>query len=97
MGSLSLPHPVVITTMHIAEGQAYVALSRVQRLEQLHLWCLHREALKGNPTVDSEYLALAAQVVPEHLLLRRPHARHKRHLLHILLCARPAHPTRLRD
>ena len=38
-----------------ADGQAYVALSRVQRLTQLHLWCLEREALQANPDVEAEY------------------------------------------
>ena len=35
-----------------------MALSRVKKLAQLHLWCLHRQAIKGSPIIDTEYLRL---------------------------------------
>eukprot|EP00966_Prymnesium_polylepis_P304567 7036855-Prymnesium_polylepis.2 len=35
--------------------QAYVAISRVRSLSQLHLWFLHREAFISDPRVTAEY------------------------------------------
>jgi hypothetical protein len=40
--------------------QAYVAISRVRSLSQLHLWCLHREAFTSDPRVTAEYNRLRA-------------------------------------
>jgi hypothetical protein len=38
-----------------AYGQAYVALSRVRRLTQLHLWSLDMAAFSASPRIASEY------------------------------------------
>lgn len=38
-----------------AQGQAYTALSRVRRLEQIHLWSLDPSAFRANPTLAMEY------------------------------------------
>jgi len=38
-----------------SEGQAYVALSRVRRLEQLHLWTLDMDAFRTSPTIAAQY------------------------------------------
>ena len=36
-------------------GQAYVALSRIKRLSQLHLWGLERQAIKASAAVTAQY------------------------------------------
>ena len=79
--TLTGPVHILLNKEIFAEGQAYVALSRVQRLEQLHLWCLHREALKGNPTVDAEYVALAARPLDAAAIAASPARLRVRHLL----------------
>ena len=64
-----------------AEGQAYVALSRDQKLSQLHLWCLHRDALKGYATVDAEYVRLALRPLTDDAIAAAPRRMRVRHLL----------------
>ena len=64
-----------------ADGQAYVALSRVQRLSQLHLWCLDREALQANPAVSAEYDRLARFPLDDEALAHAPERTVVRHLL----------------
>ena len=39
----------------------YVALSRCRSLEQLHLWCLDRDAIRADPNVSREYVRLATR------------------------------------
>ena len=56
---------VLLNAEIFADGMAYVAISRVQRLSQLHLWCLHREAIKANPIVDDVYARLAGRRLDE--------------------------------
>jgi len=41
-----------------ADGQAYVALSRVTSLEHVHFWELHFEAFTACPSVEREYQLL---------------------------------------
>ena len=41
-----------------APGQAYVALSRLTKLTDLHLWCLDMSAFKASPAVDRAYEGL---------------------------------------
>jgi ATP-dependent exoDNAse (exonuclease V) alpha subunit len=48
-----------------ADGQAYVALSRVQRLSQLHLWSLERGAFKSHPVIAAEYSRLSGNLLTE--------------------------------
>ena len=44
-----------------SEGQAYVAISRVRALEQIHLWCFDTEAFKVAPAVMRAYELLRAR------------------------------------
>ena len=46
---------VLLNGEFFAYGQAYVALSRVRRLSQVHLWCLNMDAFKACPRVAQEY------------------------------------------
>ena len=64
-----------------AEGQAYVALSRVQKLAQLHLWCLHRDAFTSNAAVDAEYVRLLQCPLTDATIEAAPHRDRVRHLL----------------
>ena len=73
-----------------ADGQAYVALSRVQRLSQLHLWCLEREALQANPTVSAEYERLARFPLDDDALACAPERTVVRHLLPLAGAAQAA-------
>ena len=41
-----------------APGQAYVALTRVTTLRQLHFWCLKMDAFVAHPGVEKQYLLL---------------------------------------
>jgi len=57
-GTLTGPVHILMNQEIFAEGQGYVALRRVKKLSQLHLWCLHRQAIKGSPIIDAEYVRL---------------------------------------
>lgn len=46
-----------------AEGQAYVAISRVRALEQLHFWCVDEAAFKVSPDVAAAYARLRGRVL----------------------------------
>ncbi|EOD12714.1 hypothetical protein EMIHUDRAFT_247338 [Emiliania huxleyi CCMP1516] len=39
-------------------NEAYVALSRIKRIGDLHLWHLHLDAIKSNPGIDYQYTLL---------------------------------------
>jgi len=49
---------VLLNSDFFADGQAYVALSRCRSLEQLHLWCLDRDAIRADANVSREYKRL---------------------------------------
>lgn len=72
---------ILLNAEIFAAGQAYVALSRVERLEQLHLWGLHREALKGNPVVDDEYRRLEGSRLDAAYLAAAPRRQRVRALI----------------
>ena len=72
---------ILLNAEIFAEGMAYTALSRVQRLDQLHLWCLNREAIKANPNVDREYVRLAHSPLDEAAIAAAPRRTRVRHLL----------------
>jgi ATP-dependent exoDNAse (exonuclease V) alpha subunit len=72
---------VLLNREIFAEGQAYVALSRVQRLEQLHLWCLERTAIKGHPAAAAEYARLSRFPLDEAAIAAAPRRERVRHLL----------------
>jgi hypothetical protein len=46
---------ILLNREFFAYGQAYVALSRVRRLSQLHLWSLNMDAFTASPRVEAEY------------------------------------------
>ena len=52
--TLSGPVHILLNKEFFAEGQAYVALSRVRRLSQLHLWCLERTAIVASPLMVAQ-------------------------------------------
>ena len=59
-----------------ADGQAYAALSRVRRLEQLHFWALDMTRFKAARGVSDAYAnlrrrPLTAEHVREHCVRRR--------------------------
>ena len=57
--SLTLSRAVVcIDDTTFQHGQAYVALSRVQNLNQLYLLCLNMHKLTADPEVAKQYLRL---------------------------------------
>jgi ATP-dependent exoDNAse (exonuclease V) alpha subunit len=85
--TLTGPVHILLNREIFAEGQAYVALSRVQKLEQLHLWCLHRDALKGNATVDAEYVRLAGRLLDDEAIAAAPPRARVRHLLPLVATA----------
>ena len=59
--TLSGPVHILLNKEFFAEGQAYVALSRVRRLSQLHLWCLERTAIVASPLMVAQYERLHAR------------------------------------
>ena len=72
---------ILLNAEVFADGMAYVAISRVRRLSQLHLWCLHREAIKANPIIDAEYERLARMRLDVDAVAAAPHRQRVRHLL----------------
>lgn len=50
---------ILLNKEFFAEGQAYVALSRVTSLLHVHFWELELEAFKACPAVDREYVLLS--------------------------------------
>jgi len=49
---------IVLNSEFFSNGQAYVAISRVRRLSQLHFWAFDMEAFKASPVVDDIYAKL---------------------------------------
>lgn len=72
---------VLLNREIFADGQAYVALSRVQRLAQLHLWCLEREALQANAAVTNEYARLEERRLSDEVISWAPMRESVRRLL----------------
>ena len=69
---------ILLNKEFFAEGQAYVALTRVRRLSQLHFWCFDMDAFRASPTVALEYARLRAR--PLDLEYIRRHAPPQRKL-----------------
>ena len=72
---------VLLNKEIFAEGQAYVALSRVQRLDQLHLWGCERSAIKANTMVTTEYERLQRWRLTDALVALAPERTPVRRLL----------------
>ena len=49
---------VLLNREFFAPGQAYVALTRVTTLRQLHFWCLNMDAFVAHPDVELQYRLL---------------------------------------
>jgi len=49
---------VLLNREFFAPGQAYVALTRVTTLRQLHFWCLNMDAFVAHPGVEKQYFLL---------------------------------------
>jgi ATP-dependent DNA helicase PIF1 len=83
--------PFVFSAEFFEYGQGYVALTRIRRLAQLHLWCLSRAAFTVQPAVKSEYARLRAprNALTEELILANKSnwKRQKAHLLPAVLAA----------
>ena len=67
---------VLLNGEFFADGQAYVALSRVRRLEQLHFWALDLARIKAAPGVAGAYASLrrrplTLEYVSEHTMVRQ--------------------------
>ena len=67
---------VLLNGEFFAPGMAYVALSRVSRLSQLHLWGYDASAIHADPRVAAEYDRLQTRRLNSEtvqgLLWRRP-------------------------
>ena len=59
--TLSGPVHILLNKEFFAEGQAYVALSRLTHISQLHLWALEREAIVACPAASAEYERMRAR------------------------------------
>ena len=81
---------VLLNKEVFADGQAYVALSRVQRLSQLHLWCLERTAIKAEPSVTREYERLERWRLTDEFIAEAPAREAIRHLLPLVANRRDA-------
>ena len=69
---------ILLNKEFFAEGQAYVALTRIRRLSQLHFWCFDIDAFQASSSMIREYERLRKNPLDDEFI--EQHARYQRRL-----------------